>query len=93
MAIRVGSAELYSYDIPLFLGYVWDFDGLLLVLLCRHLVFVKLANDLFDHTVHGCKPILSSYHLLCFGHSWWRAALVTSSLQASGDNDLIHSEE
>ena len=67
MAIRVGSAEVYSNDIPRFLGYVCDFDGFLPVLLCGNLAFLTLANDLFDHTVHGWKPILSSYHLLCFG--------------------------
>ena len=67
MAIRVGSTEVYSYDIPQFLGYVWDFDGFLPWLLCGNLAFITLANDLFDHTVHGWKPILSLYHLLCFG--------------------------
>ena len=53
MAIREGSTEVYRYDIPRFLGYVCDFDGFLPVLLSDNLTFVTLANDLFDHTVHG----------------------------------------
>ena len=57
------------YDIPRFLGYVCDFDGFLPALLCGNLAFITLANDLFDHSVHDWKQILSSYHFLCLGRS------------------------
>ena len=79
-----------------FFGYVCDFDGFLPVLLCGNLAFVTLSNDLFDHGVHGWKPILSSYHLLCFGRSQMSevvCSLNDLSLQASGDDDLIHTKE
>ena len=69
MAIKVRSTEVYSYDVSRFLVYVCDFDGVLPVLLGYNLTVVTLTNDPFDHTVLGWKPILSSYHLLCLGHS------------------------
>ena len=93
VSVRIGSTKIYGYDIPWFLWNVCTLDWLLSVLLCGHLAFITLADDLFYHAIHRRKPMLFSQHLFSFGHakmSQVECCFNHLSLEACRNNNLVY---